>query len=105
MIVYSGLQYPVQNALRDEKTITDIGFIKMASRSSDRKTVILPGIKSTLDIHHPLVVNGSGNETFVMTCHSDAESEAVILVTLAGLGMAANLMLMILIIRKAKLRW
>ena len=76
----------------------------MAARGSERKTVILPGIKSTLDIHHPLRENGSSNETFVMKCHSDAESEAVILVTLAGLGMAANLMLMILIMLKAKLR-
>ena len=76
----------------------------MSGRGSDRKTVILPGIKSTLDIQHPLVVNGSGNETFVMKCHSDAESEAVILVTLAGLGMAANVMLMILIMLNGKLR-
>jgi len=73
-------------------------------RGSDRKTVILPGIKSTLDIHHPLVVNGSANETFQMQCHADAESEAFILVTLAGLGMAANLTLMILIMLKSKLR-
>ena len=76
----------------------------MATRGMDRKTVILPGIKSTLDIHHPVVVNGTGNNTFQMTCHSEAESEAVILMTLAGLGMSANMMLMILIMLRGKLR-
>ena len=76
----------------------------MAVRGTERKTVILPGIKSTLDIHHPIVVNGSGNETFQIQCHLDAESEAVILLTLACLGMVANLLLMLVILLKGKLR-
>ena len=76
----------------------------MAARGLDRRTVIIPGIKSTLDIHHPVVVNGTGNNTFQITCHSDAESEAVILMVLAGLGITANLMLMILIMLGGKLR-
>jgi len=72
----------------------------MAARGMDRKTMILPGIKSTLNNYH----NGSGNRTNLMTCHSDAESEAVILMVLAGLGMSANLMLMIIIMLKKTLR-
>ena len=72
----------------------------MAARGLDRKTVILPGIKSTLNNYH----NGSGNRTNFMTCHSDAESEAIILMVLAGLGMSANLMLMVIIISKKTLR-
>ena len=76
----------------------------MAARGLDRKTVILPGIKSTIDIHNSVVINGTANKTLLTDCHSDAESEAVILMVLAGLGITANLTLMVLIVLRGKLR-
>ena len=76
----------------------------MAARGLDRKTVILPGIKSTIDIHNSVVINGTANKTLVIDCHSDAESEAFILMVLAGLGITANLTLMVLIVLRGKLR-
>ena len=76
----------------------------MAARGLDRKTMILPGIKSTLDNHYPVVANATGNKTLKIGCHSDAESEAVILMVLAGLGITANLTLMVLIVLRGKLR-
>ena len=66
----------------------------MATRGLDRRTMILPGIKSTLNNYH----NVTRNRTDLITCHSDAESEAVILMVLAGLGMSANMMLLLMII-------
>jgi len=76
----------------------------MAGRGLDRKTVILPGIKSTIDIHDYVEVNGTANKTLLIDCRSDAESEAVILLVLAGLGIMANLVLMVLIVVRGKLR-
>ena len=76
----------------------------MAGRGLDRKTVILPGIKSTIDIHDYVEVNATANKTLLIDCRSDAESEAVILLVLAGLGIMANLVLMVLIVVRGKLR-
>ena len=76
----------------------------MSPRGYYRKSGILSGTKNPQDIHHPLVNNGSGEETFQMICRSDAESEAAILLILAALGMAANMTLMITIMQNGKLR-
>lgn len=43
------------------------------------KTVILPGIKSTLDRTDLQLVNGTYNRTAQLSCHQDPESEAGIL--------------------------
>ena len=60
-----------------------------------RKTVILPGIKSTLDMHNSYQNNT--NRTWNITCRDDPESEATILLSLATLGIFANVLLMVLL--------
>ena len=77
----------------------------MAARGLDRKTVILPGIKSTLDVDTgPVLNNATINKTLEIICNTEAEPEAVILTLLAGLGTSANLILMVIIILRGKLR-
>merc|ERR1712156_1097515 len=69
--------------------------------------VLLPGIKSTLDKQHPLAgqTNFSADvNTSLVECHPDAESEAIIVLSLAALGAVANLSLMGLIIIRNNLR-
>lgn len=70
-----------------------------------KNTVILPGIKSTLE--NPYGVNAtSGNRSWEISCRDDPESEATILVSLAVLGISANLLLMLLIVMRGRFsRW
>ena len=68
-----------------------------------RKTVILPGIKSTLDQYSSNAINGSSrNRSWEISCRDDPESEATILMSLAVLGIVANSLLMILIIVRGR---
>lgn len=68
-----------------------------------RKTVILPGIKSTLDQYSLHAANGSNrNRSWEISCRDDPESEATILLSLAVLGIVANILLMILIIARGR---
>ena len=67
----------------------------------ERKTVILPGIKSTLDIGS-VNSNGTGRSNVTITCRDDPESEATILLSLAVLGISANVLLMILIVIRGR---
>ena len=72
----------------------------------ERKTVILPGIKSTLDIGSGGSSNGTARSNVTITCREDPQSEATILLSLAVLGIAANVLLMILIIIRGRVsRW
>ena len=64
--------------------------------------MILPGIKSTLDMYNTGAHNGSNNRTWDITCHDDPESEASILLSLAVLGITANVLLMLLIIVRGR---
>ena len=73
----------------------------MAERM-ERKTVILPGIKSTLDIGNPGNSNGTTRSNVTITCRDDPQSEAGILLSLALLGITANVLLMILIIIRGR---
>ena len=68
----------------------------------ERKTVILPGIKSTLDIGNSGNSNGSTRSNVTITCRDDPQSEAGILLSLALLGITANVLLMILIIIRGR---
>ena len=68
----------------------------------ERKTVILPGIKSTLDIGNNGNTNGSTRSNVTITCRDDPQSEAGILLSLALLGITANVLLMILIIIRGR---
>ena len=68
----------------------------------ERKTVILPGIKSTLDIGNSGNTNGTGRSNVTITCRDDPESEATILLSLAVLGISANVLLMILIVIRGR---
>ena len=68
-----------------------------------RKTVILPGIKSTLGQYSLNSINGtSRNRSWEISCRDDPESEATILMSLAVLGIVANSLLMILIIVRGR---
>jgi len=72
----------------------------------ERKTVILPGIKSTLDIGNNGNSNGTTRSNVTITCRDDPQSEAGILLSLALLGITANVLLMILIIIRGRVsRW
>ena len=73
----------------------------MAERM-ERKTVILPGIKSTLDIGNNGNSNGTTRSNVTITCREDPQSEAGILLSLAMLGITANVLLMILIIIRGR---
>ena len=68
----------------------------------ERKTVILPGIKSTLDIGNNGNSNGTTRSNVTITCREDPQSEAGILLSLALLGITANVLLMILIIIRGR---
>ena len=68
----------------------------------ERKTVILPGIKSTLDIGNNGNSNGTTRSNVTITCRDDPQSEAGILLSLALLGITANVLLMILIIIRGR---
>ena len=73
----------------------------MAERM-ERKTVILPGIKSTLDIGNAGNSNGTARSNVTLACRDDPQSEAGILLSLALLGITANVLLMILIIIRGR---
>ena len=70
----------------------------------DKRTVMLPGIKSTLQIQHPALLNNSGNKTSLVECREEAGEEAAILITLASIGIAANILPVALIAAKRELR-
>ena len=76
---------------------------RAVSMEPQRKTVILPGIKSTLDQYSLNAINGtSRNRSWEISCRDDPESEATILMSLAVLGIVANSLLMILIIVRGR---
>jgi len=69
-----------------------------------RKTVILPGIKSTLD--SSFLNPNRSRSNWNITCREDPQSEASILLSLAVLGIFANILLMLLIIVRGSFsRW
>ena len=93
----TGKKYPEKSFRLDEPR---------AGERMERKTVILPGIKSTLDIGNGGNSNGTGRSNVTITCRDDPQSEATILLSLALLGIFANLLLMLLIIIRGKFsRW